>query len=260
MAPPGKSQPPRRDLRAEPRDEALDAAGAGPRAERAPDADDLAAMHVRVAEGERAREAAERRAKGLEAWTLDLEAKVAEARTRVDELDKSAAALRSELDAARARSSALEVELAAARREAEDALELERVKRGLEIDSLVEQHTAALAELRRKHASSETEAVRGAVVTALATLEELEHHERASTATRARLLERARRALTSGHVAVASPPAAERAPAGPTMPPAKPARKRARRQSTPPARPSLAPITKPSDQLETFEDLLDSSD
>ena len=262
-----------REQRPDPEEE-LEADLARIRAERAADADEMAAMLVRVADTERARDGFEKRASGLEGWTLELEAKVAEARTRVDDLEAEGAELRKQLEVAladaealRARVATLEADVATARREVEEAVEVERVKRGLEIDALVEQHNATIAALRVEHAASGLYAS-GVREKAANLLDDLDRLEASSSAARTRLIEQARSALRD-HVTAPPPPngpgSAGRTTA-PTMPPStgmpatRPKRK-SRRPSAPPAvSPSLTPVTKPGAELETFEDLLKGGD
>ncbi len=261
-----------REVRPDPEEAELDLARI--KAEREADADEIAAMLVRVADTERQRVASEQRAVGLEGWTLELEAKVAEARTRADdqatqsaELRKLLAAAESEVATLRARVKGLEAQVATVRREAEDAVELERVKRSIEIDALVAQQAAALA-LRGESAESGRSSTRSKLAALGSTLDALDRLEAETHATRQELLEQARRAIavSNDHV-TAPPPAIHRARTSPgptTIPPAnKPGKKKSRRPSappTPPAAASVQPITKPGEQLETFEDLLDSSD
>jgi chromosome segregation ATPase len=171
------------------------------KAARTADADDVAAMLVRIADSDRARQAAERKATALEAWTMDLEAKVAEARTRGDEIEQAMLAGKKELDVAskelerlRARVSALEGKLSSARREYEDAQTVERMKRDLEIDGLKDQHRRALANAGGGGAKK---GVDGAVGRAAALLDELEKHEEDAAKSRARIVDGVRRALAT---------------------------------------------------------------
>ena len=252
---------------APPRPEPPDDDVARLKAERAADADDIAAMLVRVADTERARDASERRATGLEAWTQTLEAKVAEARTRADEAEETSTSLKSDLATTRkelermsARVRSLEDELATNRRENEDALELERVKRGLEIDALVSQHQAAVDSAKGGAVSVAALAgARDAIAKVVTMIEDLERQEAQSSAVRMGLLEQARRTLTVDHVTAPPPPIPADAKAGPTMPPTtRGGKKRSRRPPAPPLPPQkrvTVEIAKPEAAMETFEDL-----
>jgi chromosome segregation ATPase len=250
-------------------------------------------MLVRVADTERAREASENRASGLETWTLELEAKVAAARTRADDLETSSAALQKELDATKKdldtakkeldrekeRGDRMLGELVNAQRDTEEALEAERVKRGLEIDALVEQHQAALTAAKREATVSRAGGVRDAMAKMIATLEEAEQLDGQTRALRMGVLDQARRALAAEAPAITSPPISgqlrmQTIPAmkavRQTLPPAS-KRKRSKRppapsglqQPTPavsmePTNPPTAPTnapTAPGDKLVSFEDL-----
>jgi hypothetical protein len=280
--PPGKSQPPQRDSRIDstapvpleddvrkPSSKAMrvarelrpdpeeDLEVERLKAERDADADDIAEMLVRVAATERSRDASEKRASGLEAWTLELEAKLAEARTRADDFSKQLEASRGESETLREQLATLREELATALGDVEAVTETERIKRGREIDTLIEQQSAELAAARAERAASGLEAVQSALGAVTTTLDELDRLEAETSALRARLLEQARRALTGEPIT--APPPAFGVPAQPTIPPARPMKKK-RRASAPPEPASLQPITKPGSELETFADLLESSD
>jgi len=231
------------------------------RAERAADADDLAAMLVRVADTERARDVAVKRANGLEAWTVDLEAKVAEARTRADEIEEASSGMRGELialkkalDASNARIADVQNELATARRDAEDALEVERVKHGLELEVIRGAQRGGSAASSGSHERSEEVA---------AVLDKLMKLETQTSASRIRLVEQARRALGNDRTPAVS--ATERA----TVPPpgsvpvkdapisvAPPSQgKSAKKRSKQPPPLVQRQTTKTKIDLETFEDL-----
>ena len=212
----------------------------------AADADELAAMLVRVADTERAREAATLRATALEKWSEELEAKVAAARTRADDL---------------------EAELARVRREHQDALDVGPLKRVKEPDAFAPDPHAVMTKL-------------------LSTLEQLERHEADAAGLRHDALQDLRRILgtptapppdasavsTLPPVPSTPPPQPLLAkPAAPTTAhPVKPAAKRSRRmsaQSGPPAvraQPPAPPVAPGapaqaagarSVELVTFEDI-----
>jgi hypothetical protein len=203
-----------RDGRAEP--EPASAATPDPnverlRAERAADVDDMAAMLVRLGAAERAREAAEQRALALETWTLELEAKVAEARTRGDDLEVAAVEVNGELARLRERVRELEGEAAVMRRDQEDALsvalEVDRVKRGLEREPLGSQRGGvAVAVVRDAQASSGLAAARSAMERAVGVLAELEEQELQANAGRMLAIEQVRR-LLAGDLTTTPPPA-----------------------------------------------------
>ena len=286
MAPPGKSQPPPRDARTDsspapviedtrlPSSRSMKAARdirdlersrereedlARLKAEQAADVDDLAAMLVRVADTERLRDASEKRANGLEMWTQELEEKVAAARTRADDAEGSLGALRTENVELRAKLALLEVELSTMRRDQEDALELERVKRGLEIDALVSQHQAALAEAQLALASAGASGRAKAPADRLiALMEELERTEATAALSRKAVFDEAHRLASSDYATVPPPPLTQVSQSSPTMPPTtKNLKKRARRPSAPPLPPKPVEISPahPESELETFADL-----
>jgi hypothetical protein len=260
-----------RDLRDDRAEPDLEENVARLRAERAADADDIAKMLVRVADTERARDASELRATGLEAWTQELEEKVATARTRADEAEEQLAVskrdadqARKELERALAQIATLEAELARVKRENEDALELERVKRGLEIDALIGQHEAAMTGTRTGSAADADRIGR-----MVALVEELDRAEAQASQTRRGILEQARHVL-GGEPTTAPPPAPAPRSVSPTMPPTtRNAKKRSRLPPAPPLPPkgkptvsAMAAVTAmpaapglPADKLETFEDL-----
>ena len=181
------------------------------RAERASDADEMGAMLVRVAASDRAREAAEARASGLEKWAEELEAKVAEARTRGDELEE---------------------ELARVRREHVDALEVERVRRGFELEAVAARPRAGSRASGDVEATAGVAEAREALGQIIATLEELERHESQSALARARAFEQAREFLATRAVRPSRAPATNDVP---TVPPTRTPSKRSRRPPEPAA-------------------------
>jgi hypothetical protein len=248
------------------------------KAERAADADDMGAMLVRVAETNRARQMAEKRAQGLESWTQELEAKLAEARARGDDLEAANVEMRKELDDVRVAHAdgkgdrrhvaALEEELSGLRREHEDALEVERVKVGLERDAFEEKTRLAQMHLRASHAA-ELASFRESLAQAAKTLLELETGEAEVSLQRIQTLSRARQALVSGLAKVEPASPAERVTSPPpaidtlrtkrgasTVPPSKASRKRSK--APPPPVPSLVfqtPAVVKAVEVVTFEDL-----
>ncbi len=180
-------------------------------AERAADADDMAAMLVRLADAERARGTAEGRAAALETWTVELEAKVAEARTRADDLEVAALEVNSELARLRERVRELEGEVTGRSRDHEDALavalEVERVKRGLEREPSGTQHgDVAVAVVHDAEASSGLAAARQAMQVAVRVLAQLEEQELSANAARLLTIEQLRR-LLAGDLTTTPPPA-----------------------------------------------------
>jgi hypothetical protein len=259
-----------RDIRLEAETAELEEDVARLRAERDADADEVAAMLVRVAERERALTASERRASGLEAWTQELEAKVAAARTRGDELEhdvfelrKELAAAKGELAAAEARIAGLESSLAETQRQSEAALAAEQQRRTVEIEALIADREAAVAKARRAAEGEKEEAASAprALAELAVLLDDLERQETAASAARAALVEEAKRILASEPV-TAPPPGPPAAGVQATMPPPKVAKKKPRRPSLPPVArvPSMLSIKTPGVQLETFADLLDADE
>jgi chromosome segregation ATPase len=135
----------------------LESAIARLKEERAADADDLAAMLVRVADAERDREAAEDRATRLGGGLRELEAKLGEARSREPPPADQArvGALLTELERQQTRAAELEAQLvqaeAAAQRAGEGsaaALDALRVEHAATLDALRLEHAAGLDALR----------------------------------------------------------------------------------------------------------------
>jgi hypothetical protein len=195
------------------------------RAERASDADEIGAMLVRVAASDRARDAAEKRALALEKWGEELEAKVAEARTRGDDL---------------------EIELGRVKREHEDALEVERVRRTFELEALAMKQRAELATPRGPQTAA-ARAARDAMGRVITTLEELEKHESQSALARRRAFDQAREFIAMAAGVTSPAPVTMDVP---TVPPTKSSARRSRRpQPAPPSTrspPSVpAPLSAP---------------
>jgi hypothetical protein len=160
---------------------------------------------------------------------------------------------RRELDTLRARSERLEVDLGNARREGEAALEAERVKRGLEIDTLVEQQQAALVAARAEGGGSRGGPVRDALAKMVKTLEEVDQLDSEARALRAGVLDQARRALSTTTALPVKTDAITQTAI--TIPPIT-KRKRSKRPPVPPPPPLPAtPITTPGEKLESFDDL-----
>jgi hypothetical protein len=174
------------------------------RAERASDADEIGAMLVRVAASDRARDVAEKRALALEKWSEELEGKVAEARTRGDEL---------------------EIELRRVKREHEDALEVERVRRTFELEALAMKHRAEIATPRGPQTAA-ARAARDAMGKVITTLEELEKHESQSALARRRAFDQAREFIAMAAGVTSPAPVTMDVP---TVPPTKSSARRSRR-------------------------------
>jgi chromosome segregation ATPase len=191
------------------------------KAERAADADDLAAMLVRVADADKRREVAERRATGLEDWTLQLEGKLAEARTRGDDIEAELVAVRRDLEAMR------------------------RENSGYRSKATVREMRVPLPPLPSPAAAPSADVLEGriAMAKADAILEELEKQEIQAHALRLNVLGQTRRVLASERDTAPPPPKSSAAPVPPSSSSAGPRSKRTRRSI-----PAMRVDAKPDDE------------
>jgi hypothetical protein len=179
-------------------------------------------MLVRVADADKRREGAERRAAGLEDWALQLEAKIAEARTRGDDLEAELVAVRRDLEAMR------------------------RENTGYRSKATVRELRVPLPPLPGSAAGPSADSLEGRVAMAKADaiLEELEKQEVQAHALRLNVISQTRRVLASERdTAPPPPPKSSAAPVPPSSSAAGPRNKRTRRSI-----PAMRVDVKPGDE------------